>query len=157
MIKFQENEADNAFLNRMKSLITLGAFPESYLDRLIDFSPVDYCSKIINKISFESNCDNKIFHIYNNNTIRVSEILNIFKEQCYKFKILSNKDFIKFISTTSSDKDKLGIINDITSQHLDAKNNIIIKSDFTKTFIEKLNINWPEITADYILKFLKGD
>jgi len=155
--KFQENETDNAFLNRMKSLITLGAFPESYLDRLIDFSPVDYCSRIINKISFDADSNNKIFHIYNNNTLKVCEILDIFKQQGYKFKILSNKDFIKFISSTSSNKDKFGIINDITSQHLDIKNNIMIKSDFTKKFMDNLNIEWPKITETYILKFLKGD
>lgn len=155
--KFQENESDNAFLNRMKSLITLGAFPESYLDKLVDFSPVDLCSNIINNIAFNSNSDNKIFHIYNTNTIRVRDILDIFKQQGYNLKILSNKDFINFISSTSSNKDKLGIINDITSQHLNIENNIVIESDFTTNFMKELNIQWPTITTSYILKFLKGE
>lgn len=156
-IKFQENRNENAFLNRMISLINLGVFPESYLNRYIDFSPVDYCSRIINKISFESNSDNKIFHIFNNNVIKVSELISMLNEKNYNIKVISNDDFINYISTDNSISNELGIINDITSNQLNINNNIIIDSFFTLSYMKKLNIFWPKIDIDYILKFLKGE
>lgn len=156
-IKFQENRNENAFLNRMISLINLGVFPKSYLNRYIDFSPVDYCSRIINKIAFESNSDNKIFHIFNNNVIRVSELISMLNEKNYNIKVLSNDDFIKYISVDNSISNELGIINDITSNQLNINNNIALDSSFTLNYMKKLNISWPKIDIDYILKFLKGD
>lgn len=156
-LKFQENNSDNAFVNRMNSLLTLGVFPESYLDRIVDFSPVDYCSRIINKISLHSNCDNKIFHIFNNHTLQVSTLLELLKDYNYDIKILSNADFLKYVSQSPSNKNELGIINDITSKQLNVHNNIKINSDFTNKFMEHLNLTWPTINTSYILKFLKGD
>ncbi len=156
-LKFQENNFDNAFLNRMNSLLTLGAFPKSYLDRTIDFSPVDYCSRIINEIFLNSNCDNKIFHIFNSNTFKVSDLLELLKACNYHIKILSNKEFLNYVASIPTDKNELGIINDITGKQLSAKNNIILNSDFTNNFIKQLNLKWPDIDISYILKFLKGD
>lgn len=156
-LKFQENKYDNAFLNRMTSLLTLGIFPESYLDRIIDFSPVDYCSHIINKIALHSNCDNKIFHVFNSNTFKVSDLLELLKHHNYDIKVLSNSDFLNFISSIPNRKNELGIINDITSKQLNIYNNVHINSDFTTNFIKHLGLTWPVINASYILKFLKGE
>ena len=156
-LKFQENNYDNAFLNRLNSLLTLGIFPESYINRIIDFSPVDYCSAIITKIALYSNCNNKIFHIFNHNTFKVSDLLEVLKKHNYQIKILSDAEFLNFISSLPNSKNELGIINDITSKQLSIYNNIQINSDFTTNFIKQLGLNWPIISTSYILKFLKGE
>ena len=77
--KFQENDTENAFLNRIICLLTLGVFPQSYLEKEIDFSPVDFCSKIITNLIKYQDSNNKIFHILNPNTIRILDLITLFK------------------------------------------------------------------------------
>ena len=141
----------------MKSLLELNIFPKSYLDKVIDFSPVDYCSRIINTIILQSNCVNKIFHIYNTKTLKVADLLKLLEENDYHIKVLPDDDFLKFISLLQKRKNELGIINDITNKQLNVANNINIKANFTTNYMKQLNLGWPNISISYILNFLKGD
>ena len=52
-------------------------------------------------------------------------------------------DFVKFL------------INDIDKDlHLSYKTNIIIKSDFTINYLDKLRFHWPKIDKKYLNNFI---
>ena len=56
-----------------------------------------------------------------------------------------------------SNKEKIGLINDITSKSLSAKK-IDINSDFSNNYFNKIGLEWLNIDDDYIKKYISlGD
>ena len=95
---------------------------------------------------------NKVFHVLNNNKITLKNILKALNIK--DVKILSNEDLFEYIK---SNKEKLGLINDITSKTLSTKK-IDINSDFSNNYFNKLGLKWLKIDDEYIKKYISlGD
>ena len=154
--KFQDNDNQNAFLNRIVTFTKLGKIPDSFANLSIDLSPVDICSKVITNILKYKSSYGKVFHIYNNNCITVKELLSHITFLGKPIEIIPAKDFNSLICGLSSKEDALGIINDITSNlgKMD-NNNIKLKCDFTINYITNLGLEWPIPNSVYIKKFLQ--
>ena len=160
---FQKNISENAFYNRIKSIISLGTISEKMLSQHIEFTPVDFCAKAIVLLSQNSIGDNKIYHLYNHNLSSIEEIINISKELGMNLEIVDNqkfKDFIFNISQNSPLSSSLsGIVNDFnfnmsSSLEINYDFTINIKSNFTTNILSKLDFRWPEISDEYIRKIL---
>ena len=151
--KFQENDYQNAFLNRILSLIKLGKTTQELLQYKFDMSPVDECSNFITQIMQYENSYNRVFHIINNNQITLKELLDNLNLE--KVKIVTNQELKEAIK---NEKDKLGLINDITNNTLISKF-IKINSDESIKYLNNLNLEWKEIDKKYlqntITKYLK--
>lgn len=152
--KFQENNKDNAFLNRFITFAQLHMIPESYAKLTIDLSPVDECAYIIsNLIQYDSSyC--KIFHIFNNHKIKVLDIIKHLDTSGIKIEIVDDNIFNKIITSSTTQNEILGIINDLTCKSSNALNIINLKSDFTLKYMKNLNLNWSKIDKNYIVNFL---
>lgn len=150
--KFQENDSKNAFLNRIITLSKLDYIPETFANLDIDFSPVDSCSSIITSLIMLNSSYSKIFHIYNNKSMKLLNLLNSFKDIDNPVKVISDEKFYDYIKTKS---DILGIINDLTTKSSSYNNKIIMDNTFTINYMENLNINWPDIDQIYLNKFFK--
>lgn len=159
--KFQENDTQNAFLNRIVTFTKLGKIPESFANLSIDLSPVDVCSNMIVNILTYPSSYNKVFHICNNNIISVCDLLKFINSIGKHIDIITDEQFSNFLYTLSVKDDALGIINDVTSNMSDSTSNISLKSDFTITYLNKIGLNWPIVNLSYVEKFLnkyiKGD
>lgn len=150
--KFQENKHKNAFLNRVLNLLKLDFITEDLLEYKFDMSPVDVCSEIIVKLMSYNSSYNKVFHLVNNNKITFKEMLN--KLNVKEKEIITNKEVIKRLKLS---EDKMGIINDITTNAVLTRN-IIINSDLTLEYMKKANLKWPIIDKKYVKKYiLLGD
>ena len=69
--KFQQNAAENAYLNRLLTFLQIGAIPDTLLDGYLEFTPIDYtANSIINLISHPSK-QNRVFHLFNDNHIKI--------------------------------------------------------------------------------------
>ncbi len=152
--KFQENDTQNAFLNRIVAFTKLSKIPISFANLSIDLSPVDICSNIIVHILNYSSSYGKVFHIYNNNTITVNTLLTYIETLGKHIEIVSDSDFNNLLLHLHEKEDALGIINDVTSNVTMQNTNIILNSDFTTQYIKNIGIQWPIIELDYIEKFL---
>lgn len=153
--KFQENENENAFLNRIISFVKLEKIADSFANISIDLSPVDICSNlIINMLGYESSYG-KVFHICNNNVITVKNLIEFLNKLGKHIDIVSDSEFNSFISNLTVKDDALGIINDITSNFSGFNNNIDLKSNFTINYMKNLNLVWPSIDLNYLEKFLR--
>ncbi len=154
---FQENIEDNSIYLRLKSIFEIGSIPESILNNNLEFTPVDFAASAICKIMWSNNNLNRIFHIYNPNMLKVSELLEYLKTLNYDVKALSNNEFINIIKDLSNDSDnqnKLsGIINDFTDTN-DFVYNHIIETDnkLTCDYLYNLQFKWPTLDLDYIEK-----
>lgn len=152
--KFQENDTQNAFLNRIVTFTKLGKIPESFANMLIDLSPVDICSNmIVNILSYQSSYG-KVFHICNNHIISVCDLLKFIDKLGKHIDIIPDEQFSDFLYTLNTKEDALGIINDVTSNISELGSNILLKSDFTTTYLSNIKLNWPIINLSYVKKFL---
>ena len=158
---FQEKIYENAFYNRLKSMVQIGAVTNDMLSQMIEFTPIDSCASAIVNLAKHSMCDNKIYHLYDPNLVSIKELVKFFRDNNILVDILSEKEFDKKLHRLSSesDSDLNYIINDVTynQDHLLTLNydyTVHIKSDFTQKYLEKLGFKWPYPDSDYIKKLI---
>lgn len=158
--KFQENIQDNAYINRLVAFLKLGVIPDYIKDFYLEFTPIDSASNAIIKLIQNSTSNNRIFHLFNHNHVYLKPLLNVLKKSNYNLKIISNDEFKNIINSLLSNKKKKNIlnllINDFDSDlHLSYKTGIIIKSDFSVEYLNKIGFKWPKIKKDYLMEFIK--
>lgn len=157
--KFQINVSENAFINRLRSIINLGVIQEKFLPHSLEFTPVDICAECIFKI-LENNPPFPVLHLFNNNFIKIIDLINILHDMEIDIKPVSDNDFSNKISLVLKDKllkDKInGIIADLTDEKLlNLINGIIPDSHFTNQYLETINFEWPLIDRNYIYKYIE--
>ena len=156
--KFQINVSENAFLNRIKSIIKLGVVQEQLLEHSLEFTPVDFCAKAIVKV-VKDNTKFTILHIFNHNFIKISKIIDILNQLEEKIVPVNDDEFKKKINLALKDKELKsqisGILTDLDeNKQLNIVNNIIPNSNFTKKYLQTLGFKWPNIDEEYIKKYI---
>lgn len=155
--KFQPNVEDNAFSNRIKSLIALNAISSDMYKKYIEMTPIDVVSVAIDKIIQIEN-SNIIYHLFNHNHIPMPNFINVIKSLGVKIQVLDKASFTKLLKTCMQSESNLsliqGIIPDISEDgSLEYNDNITIKSEYTKEILKKIDFEWPILTDDYLLKY----
>ena len=143
---FQYNRNDNAFINRLSTIIELHSLTKNIANLEIDLSPVDLCAKSIVKI-LQLHYNQTIYHILNNNRISVKDLLQTLS---IEYKIVSKKDFVDILVSqkSTSSVQLLDILN---------KNGYIetpVNSDLTSRLLESEQFVWNKIDRNYLNKLL---
>lgn len=151
--KFQINFSDNAYLNRMKSFISMEMIPDNFINHAIDFSPVDFCADAIVKIVFSKN-NFTVFHIFNTNLISFANIVSFLNDLNYNIYFTSDTLFkqrlLSMLDNKNEKKKISGIIPDLDSnKNLNLIFDVVPNADFSIKFLEKLNFSWPIIDINY--------
>lgn len=155
--KFQPNVEDNAFSNRIKSLIALNAISSDMYKKYIEMTPIDVVSVAIDKIIQIEN-SNIIYHLFNHNHIPMPNFINVIKSLGVEIQVLDKPSFTKLIKKCMQSESNIsiiqGIIPDISEDgSLEYNDNITIKSEYTKEMLKKIDFEWPILTDDYLLKY----
>ena len=160
---FQENINQNAIYLRLKSILEIGYVSNTILRNNLEFSPVDYAASAVDTIIWSDKCKNRIFNIYNPNTVSTEKLLNFMGKSNYLITVIPKDEFAKLIETLSENTDNqeklLGIINDFTEDK-DPVYNYTIKqnNDITCEYLNNLGFKWPEIDENYlgnVLNYMK--
>lgn len=151
---FQENDTQNAFLNRIIAFIKIQKIPQSLIEQYFDFSPVDICSNIISTLVLYKSSYNKVFHIFNNNKVKLKDVIDYLNNINHKIDIINDYDFNSELKNIKEKEDLLGIINDITNNNL-FENTITVDCKFTIEYLKHYSLNWPKITKEYLDKYLQ--
>lgn len=152
--KFQENDTQNAFLNRIVAFSKLQRIPQTFANISIDLSPVDECSNMITSLlSYESSYG-KVFHIFNNHRISVLGILEYLDGIGKHIEVVSPEEFNDFVSKIPMKDTILGIINDITSNLSKTNINVELSSNFTISCMNNYGLYWSVPNLDYLNNFL---
>ena len=157
--KFQINVSENAFINRIKSVLKLGVIQKKFAKHELEFTPVDSCAKAIIKI-MESNPKFTVFHLYNNNLIGIKKVLEILNTLGEEIRFVSDDEFKEKINLALKDpilkNDISGIITDLDENKLlNLINYIIPNCDFTNKYLQKIGFKWPKIDETYIKKYIE--
>ena len=158
--KFQQNHFENAFVNRFKSFLQIGVFPEDLLNLYCEFTPIDYCGDAIINIASHFNKYYTVFHLLNEKQVYLDRLFDMLNEIGIHTKLISEKEFATVIQDILNDPSRRqsieGIINDLTAdKKLVYKSEVNIKSDFTKEFLYKTGFEWPYIDINYIRNYFK--
>ena len=159
---FQENITENAFYSRIKSMVTLDEIADSMLDQEIEFTPIDICARNIVALAKNSITDNKIYHLFNHNFIKISNIVQILNSLDFNIKIVSSEEFknrILELSKGENSKALLGIINDFDYSNKDNISinynfSVSITSEYTQKYLHLLKCDWNETSKNYIRKLI---
>lgn len=157
--KFQQNAKENAYINRLVAFTELEELPKSIIDGYLEFTPIDMAALAMLKIIQYPNKNNRIFHIFNDNHIKITEFLEFLKEYNYIFQIVDDKKFKNTIQKILSDEEKKKILNNLINDfdedlNLKYETNIILKDDFTKKYLKNIGFEWPKIDKKYVQKLI---
>lgn len=155
--KFQINISENAFLSRILAFIKLGCIPDYLLEGYGEFTPVDYVANAIVKIAKCTDSIYTVLHLYNMNHLPMKKFIALLNEYGIKMEILPEEDFLKAVDHALNTDETIlsGIINDFDkNKKLVYDSNIILKSDFTNEFLNKLSFNWCKIGKVYLFRYL---
>ena len=153
--KFQPNIKENAYLNRLLAFLEIGAIPKSLLNGYLEFTPIDVTADaILNLMQYPSN-KNRVFHIFNDKHIKISDFLYFLKLYNYVIDIIPEKSFKEKVKAMLDDDTKkhllTHLLNDFDKDlNLSYKTNIILKSELTKKYLKNIGFDWPEIDRDYV-------
>lgn len=153
--KFQPNIKENAYLNRLLAFLEIGAIPKSLFNGYLEFTPIDVTADaILNLMQYPSNL-NRVFHIFNDKHIKISDFLYFLKLYNYVIDIIPEKSFKEKVKAMLDDDTKkhllTHLLNDFDKDlNLSYKTNIILKSELTKKYLKNIGFDWPEIDRDYV-------
>ena len=158
--KFQQNHFENAFVNRFKSFLQIGYFPDYMLDLYAEFTPIDYCGDAIIKIATHTNPNYNVYHLLNENHVDLDRLYDTMVKLGIPIKTVSEQGFKKILSELLQDPVKKsyleGIINDLNAdKKLVYESEVKIKSDFSRVVLEKMGFKWPVIDERYLRNYFK--
>ena len=157
--KFQINPENNAFIGRLKTFIELGTIPENFLTMPLEFTPVDLCADAIVHILQNNLPTISIYHLYNDQTVPMSKLVDVLKQFKITLEPVSKEVFQNKIQQILAKKENRqilsGIITDMSkSADLDYTSHIMTSCEFTKFFLNLLGFHWPCITEEYLQKYI---
>ena len=159
--KFQDNDYDNAFLNRLKAFLYLKEVPISIINDYIEFSPVDKIAESIVISMRYYTYPMNVLHLYNSNHLYINDFIKYLDDLGIKISVVSDSIFnnhLKKILFNTNNSDKVSVLlNDLdNNKNLMYKTNLKITNKFTLKFLDLADFYWPKITKEYIEKLLNN-
>lgn len=153
--KFQKNIDSNAFYRMIKSMLLLKYAPK--VNWYVDFTPVDYASKIILEIIEKQGSLFKTYHICNPEQIHYQELINLINELGYNINLMNLKDYEKWLLDGNHDKDKEAVKMAITQLEGDGAKNFEYKFSCQRTleFLNNNLIQCPKVDKEFLNKMFK--
>lgn len=157
--KFQINVSENAFVNRVKSILKLQVLQEGFQKHATEFAPVDLCAEAIIKI-IKSNPEFSVFHIFNNYLTSFKDMIQYMKKCNIEIQLVSDKEFAstvkKFLRDPNLRNQISGIVSDLNTEKIFILNaNILLDCNFTVSYLDKVGFKWSKIDQDYIQKYIE--
>ena len=156
---FQMNVSENAFVNRIKSIISLQVIQNSFLNNSLELTPVDLCAEAIIK-TVNSDHNFSVLHIFNTNFVECKKLIEYINNFGYSVKAVSNSEFSSYVTTYLNNdnfrNNIAGIITDLNKyKTLDYTSNIEIQGSTSNSLLHSLNFKWPVLDEIYFEKYLE--
>lgn len=148
---FQQNIDENAFYNKLKSIIKSGYLDDSISEMEIDMSPVDIISLAVVKL-LEDKSGRVIYHILHPNQLDALKIVEMLNKT--GFKVVVKKELNESLSNkTDINNYKIEGLED-DNYMFDKEKIIVVQSEITKKILEQKELIWPNINLEYFTKII---
>ena len=156
--RFQINVSENAYINRIKSILNLGVVQNRFLNHALEFTPVDFSAKAILTI-IKNNPKFNILHLFNTKLITFPNVIAILNNLGYNIQLVNDEEFANKVKEYLKDEE---LKNQITGLIPDLNKNktlaIVAKTlpdaYFTMLYLKSIGFEWPEIDKKYVEQFL---
>lgn len=160
--QFQKNHESNAFLQRVKSILELGVFPEYLIKDTMytEFTPIDEAASAVMTITRHFNPDKTVFHINSTKVVHFDKLFDIFNNLEMRVDIVDGVTFTNALRKTTKQAGMEHIfetfINDMDeNDQLNYDSNIRIENDFTVQYLKQLGFEWSDIGINYLRKYVE--
>lgn len=157
--RFQPNYHSNAYLNRVKAALELGALPDYMIPLYAEFSPVDQTAEGIVKIGQYARTQT-VFHLNSDQNLYFDRMIEILKELGIRMEVLEGSAFNTVLQNLAKDQQTAYIYeafqNDMDENGtLVYDSNIHIRNDFTVWFMKQLGFEWAKIDLEYVRGYVE--
>ena len=151
--KFQFNRKENLFFNIMNYIIKCKLLPIDLKNTLFNLSPVEDCSNAIVSILLNNNINN-VYHIYNQNELRLEQIVYLLNTYGLNIKFIDNKEAIQVLEKNFDKINLSTYIYEILNSR-STENNIRFSNPYTLNVLKSIGFNWSPIDKNYFKKGLE--
>ena len=156
--KFQPNYHSNAFLNRVRAALAMGALPDYMMPLYAEFSPIDQTAEGVILIGQYASRQT-VFHLNSHQNLYFDRMVEILNELGSPMEVLSGADFGAMLQRMGQQPDTAYIYEALQNDLDDTgklvyDSNIHIRNNFTVWFLEKLGFQWAKIDLDYVRGYL---
>ncbi len=157
---FQMNVNENAFYNQLKTLISLGVITEGISRSKLQFTPVDCCSKAIVEIVQTNEATNRVYHLFNQNYISTSEMVEMLKHIGIDIEIVDEQRFRQYIHTAMQDEKNAELISMILAysqeeSDVEDMGKVKVDSVITEEYLRQIGFEWVEVDEGYIGRVIR--
>lgn len=158
-LKFQPNYMENAFLTRVKAMLSLGCLPDYLMPLYSEFSPVDSTAEAIITIVEHFNDQYTVFHVNSDRNLYFDRMMAYLERLGRPMKIVSGEQFVKRIRDTIDSQQSYvyeALSNDLDEEdQLQYDTHIHIENEFTVQYLKSLGFQWPKIDYAYVEGYLQ--
>lgn len=156
---FQQNQEENAFVNRIKTFAELGIIPENIKETPVEFTPVDLAAESIVKLIKKSK--RYIYHIYNINHSSIDTIKKVLEYNGYQIEYKSKEYVSRIISAIMNNNENMetisGIIQDLdTNKEINYSSNVRVEETISLKTLEEEGFLWKNIDDKYLKMFFRA-
>lgn len=157
--RFQPNYHSNAYLNRVKAALELGALPDYMIPLYAEFSPVDQTAEGIVRIGQYAQ-EQTVFNLNTNENLYFDRMVEILNKLGIRMEVLEGAAFNSVLQRLAKDE-KTAYIYEAFQNDMDEDgklvydSNIHIRNDFTVWFMRKVGFHWAKIDTDYVRGYVE--
>ena len=154
---FQRDRQRNAFANRILALCSIGSVPVGMLSTMVEMTPVDICAKAVLALAEEKEPKNAIYHVFNTNTMSLSMLVSLLKQNGQSIEIISDEEFMEKMQEMSRKGEYThlaSLLEDLLSYTKPPQ--ITVTANKTTQALSKNEFSWPVIDAPYMDLFLQS-
>ena len=155
---FQKNYESNAFLKRIKAILTIGIFPENLQEYPVEFTPVDLAAAAVMTAARHFNREQTVFHISHPNTVSMNTLFSYIGKWGIPMRFVSSQEFSIALQSSMKKQGEEFIyeafIGEIDSQNnLNFDNSIHLDNHRTVSYLKQAGFLWKPITEEYIRQY----
>jgi len=156
---FQENITNNAFYATIKSCINIGCFPD-IREKTINFSFIDQVAEGVVLLFDKKRLKNETYHLYNSNTVSMSEVAMLIKETGVPVQAVPPAEFLENLLEKYDDEEKRDDITQILvhtnmlSGGMD-KTACIVSNKKTELILKAAGFEWSKLDGEKVKLMLE--
>lgn len=156
--RFQPNYQSNAFLNRVRAALSIGALPDYMMHLYAEFSPIDQTAEGVIRIGQYAE-DQTVFHLNSHQNLYFDRMVEILNQLGSPMGVLPGDAFGALLQQLGKNPETAFIYEALQNDLDDAgrlvyDSNIHIRNAFTVWFLEKVGFRWAKIDLDYVRGYL---
>ncbi|WP_406534985.1 amino acid adenylation domain-containing protein [Methanobrevibacter sp.] len=153
--RFQQNFDTNAFINSLKSYVTIGKVPESVSQEELEFSPIDLTAKAIVMLS-KTPKDCTVFHPATNRIVTFAQLVDVFNKLDLNVEIVDDEIFNETLNDILMDESKQEGLFGIGTELNDEDVFIPVDKEYTLKVLSEFGFEWPQTSEKYLSDFINS-